>query len=312
MARTPRVPKELKNAPFTLAEARRHGLTPSALRGKAWKRIGAELYCWRDLQQDPWALLAAWARTLPTRMVFARSTAAWILGLELDRGNPIEVDVPTLGVRSRPGLSVRHCQISPRDVRTIRGLRTTTLHRTLRDLCATKPALDALIAIDTALHLHLTDMKTLAAASKGGGHGAPRLASLAKIAALAESPMETRLRWLLLDAGLPRPEVQIDLLDASGEFVGRADLFYRQARLVIEYDGGTHRERLVDDDRRQNLVLNAGFHMLRFTAADVYQRPAVVAAQVRSALLAQDGRNSGRRSAVAAQERRNGRLLARR
>lgn len=95
--------------------------------------------------------------------------------------------------------------------------------------------------------------------------------------------METRLRWLLVSNGLPRPEVQADLHDDAGDFVGRADLLYRAARLVVEFDGGNHRERLVSDDRRQNLVTGAGFRVLRFTSADIYQQPDVVAAQVRGA-----------------------------
>jgi very-short-patch-repair endonuclease len=96
--------------------------------------------------------------------------------------------------------------------------------------------------------------------------------------------METRLRWLLIQAGLPKPEVQTDLRDSSANFVGRADLYYPAARLVVEYDGGNHRERLVTDDRRQNLLANAGYRLLRFTAADVYQHPDVVVAQVRASL----------------------------
>ncbi|HMJ40339.1 MAG TPA: DUF559 domain-containing protein, partial [Verrucomicrobiae bacterium] len=64
-----------------------------------------------------------------------------------------------------------------------------------------------------------------------------------------------------------------------------ADLYYPEGRLVLEYDGGNHRDRLVEDDRRQNLVVNAGFRLLRFTAADVLNRPDGVQAQVRSALL---------------------------
>ena len=71
--------------------------------------------------------------------------------------------------------------------------------------------------------------------------------------------METRLRWLMFSAGLPRPDVQVDLHDAEGGFLGRADLYYPAARLVVEFDGGNHRERLVSDDRRQNLLIGAGF-----------------------------------------------------
>jgi very-short-patch-repair endonuclease len=88
----------------------------------------------------------------------------------------------------------------------------------------------------------------------------------------------------LLQARLPRPEVQTELGDAA-RFAGRVDLYYPGARLVLEFDGGNHRERLVEDDRRQNLLVNAGFRLLRFTAADIYQRPDVVVEQVRAALL---------------------------
>ena len=96
--------------------------------------------------------------------------------------------------------------------------------------------------------------------------------------------METRLRWLLIQSGLPRPEVQTNLRDRDQRFVGRADLYYSAARLIIEYDGGNHRERLIEDNRRQNLLINAGFRLLRFTAPDIHHRPDVVVAQVQLAL----------------------------
>jgi len=148
------------------------------------------------------------------------------------------------------------------------------------------PSVEALVGLDMAIHMRLTNSEKVHfyAEQVGGRQGARRLRALAEIAAAAESPMETRLRWLLLRASLPTPEVQQDLHDASGRFVGRADLYYRTARLVIEFDGGNHRERLVSDDRRQNLLINAGFRLLRFTTADVHQRPETVAAQVMAAL----------------------------
>ena len=97
----------------------------------------------------------------------------------------------------------------------------------------------------------------------------------------AESPMETRLRMLLVIAGLPKPEVQVSVHDDRGRFLGRPDLLYPRQRLAIEYDGGTHRDRLVDDNRRQNGLVGAGYRLLRFTAADVYGTPDTVAMQVR-------------------------------
>src|SRR3989454_4818344 len=97
----------------------------------------------------------------------------------------------------------------------------------------------------------------------------------------AESAMETRLRILLVLTGLPRPEVQVSIRDDDGRFLGRPDLLYRLQRLAIEYDGGNHRDRLVDDNRRQNGLVGAGFRLLRFTAADVDGTPNAVATQGR-------------------------------
>lgn len=102
----------------------------------------------------------------------------------------------------------------------------------------------------------------------------------------AESPMETRLRMLLVLNGLPRPELQVTIRDAKGEFAGRVDLYYRERRLGIEYDGETHRASLVEDNRRQNRLLKAGVRLLRFTGSDVRRRPDSVLAQVRDLLAA--------------------------
>jgi very-short-patch-repair endonuclease len=244
------------------------------------------------VQEDAWLRLLACKELLPPEAAFAGATAAWVLGLDLDPINPVEVVVPPLShVRSRPGLTVRRCQIAPRDVVIVRKLRATNLLWTLADLCLRCAAVEALIAIDMALRARLTNsvaLDTYANRARGRA-GAGRLRFLASLAAPAESPMETRLRWLLSQARLPRPEVQTNLHDADGRFVGRADLYYPSARLVLEYDGGTHRDRLVSDDRRQNLLINAGFRLLRFTAADIHNRPEVVESQVRGALMRTGG-----------------------
>lgn len=90
---------------------------------------------------------------------------------------------------------------------------------------------------------------------------------------------------MIVLAGLPRPEVQVAIHDLRGRLLGRPDLLYRPGRLAIEYDGVNHRDRLVEDNRRQNGIIGAGFRLLRFTAADVYRTPEAVIAQVRQALL---------------------------
>jgi very-short-patch-repair endonuclease len=297
MARPPSVPPELTKGPFTLEEARAAGLTLSALTSKAWRRLGAELYCLADLSEDPWRLLSAWQRSLPAGAVFTGATAAWLFGLDLEPSDPVEIVVPPeSGIRSRVGLSVRRCELPSTEVVSIRGLRATTLPCTLAAICSQWPAVEALVAIDMAVCAGLTDPIALGRYAEAASrrHGAGRLRSLAAVAAPAESPMETRLRWLLIRAGLPRPEVQTNLHDGKGRFIGRADLYYPAAKLILEYDGGNHRERLVEDDRRQNLLIDAGFRLLRFTATDVHNRQEVIEAQVRGSLISGSSRSRPR------------------
>jgi len=222
---------------------------------------------------------------LPPTATFVGRTAAWIHGIDVQAADPIQISEP--GLESRAGLDVWHIDVRD-ETEEIRGLPVTSLNRTLLDLCATLPRVEALVALDMACHANLIDRDALRQYADGvnGRRGAARLRRLAGLAAPAESPMETRLRWLLLEAGLPAPEVQTDLYDDSGNFLGRADLYYPQANLVIEFDGGNHRDRLVGDNRRQNSLHRAGYKMLRFTAPDVYGRPHNVVALVTSALKA--------------------------
>ncbi len=291
MGKAPRIPPELKERPFSLSEAKEAGLTRHSLSGKTWQRISTGLYRWSELPEDPWLTLSAWRRFLPPETVFTGASAAWLFGLDLEPTDPVEIVVPPAsGIRTRAGLLVRHCEIAATDVVSIRGLRALALPLTLAGLCQRCSAVEALIAIDMAVRQGLTEPPALdqyAEAAKGRP-GMARMRLLAPLAAPAESPMETRLRWLLIQAGLPRPEVQATLRDGAARFVGRVDLYYPEARLVLEYDGGNHRDRLVEDNRRQNVLINAGYRLLRFTAADIYGTPDVVVAQVRAAL--QDGR----------------------
>lgn len=69
-------------------------------------------------------------------------------------------------------------------------------------------------------------------------------------------------------------------------FLGRVDLYYREARLAIEYDGGIHRDNLAEDNRRQNRLVDSGVRILRFTAGDIYGSPDRVVSLVRKALAA--------------------------
>ncbi len=251
------------------------------------------LYCARDAAEDPLEVLRGWLRILPDGSMFAGATAAWLHGLDLDPLNPIEVIVGAdRGVRSRNGLTARRCSVEAADVVTARGLRATAVHRTLADLCCWRAPVEALVVVDMAIASGVADRVAVMhyARSMGARAGSVALRELIEIAEPAESPMETRLRWLMVRDGLPRPHVQVNLYNAAGGLIARVDMYYPSARLVIEFDGMNHVQRLVSDDRRQNLLVNAGYHLLRFTTADLKDRPDLIVMQVRSALAAATNR----------------------
>jgi Protein of unknown function (DUF559) len=230
---------------------------------------------------------------LPEGTTFAGGTAAWLHGLATDPLNPIEVIVgPDKGVRSRSGLTARRWVVDASDLVVARGPRATSVHRTLADICCWREPVEALVVLDMAIASGVAERVALMhyARSIGTRAGSVIFRELIELAEPAESPMETRLRWLFHQNGLPRPQVQVNLYNAAGGLIARADMYYPATRLVVEFDGMNHVQRLVSDDRRQNLLVNAGYQLLRFTTADLKDRPDVIVMQVRAALAAATNR----------------------
>lgn len=282
-----RIPEALKKGPFTLAQAREAGLERWHLRGTSWRRVGPATYMSAAVADSPMQQLRAAQLRLPAVAAFSGMTAAWLHGLDVEPCHPVEATVPT--ERKLAGMSVRRASLDERDVVTVRGLRVTSIVRTLADLCLQTNLVEAVVLLDMALHARLTTVADVA--SWAAGHSArPGIRRLRRALELAdgaaESPMESRLRMLLVLARLPRPQVQVPIHNQYGRFSGRVDLYYERCRLGIEYDGAQHRESITYDDRRQNRLLDAGIRLLRFTASDVFNDPGAIVAQVRQQLRA--------------------------
>jgi len=273
---------------ISLGEARAAGLTRDQLQGRRWRRLGYALYAPSDQPVDPVDVMTALSRRLPGDATFSGASAAWLHGLDVRPDDPCEITLPArCGVSAVAGLRVRRAKLPPADVVVRRGLRATCMPRTLTDLAWRLPLEDAVVITDMALHAQLTDHAQIQRwmEQRPLYRGRRRLRAVLDVAdGGAESPMESRLRTLLVRAGLPRPLTQVRLFDAAGSFLGRVDLYYPQARLAIEYDGENHRDRLLADNRRQNAILRSGVRLLRYCAADVLGTPFVVLAQVREAL----------------------------
>jgi very-short-patch-repair endonuclease len=276
---------------FRFNEAAAFGVTVDQLRGKRFTSPFHGVHV-----ADPCASLADRCRAallvIPAESTFSDETAAALMGLP-DVGEPavVHVTVPVGVAQIRRRGVVGHVRdLLEDEVGVAGGLRVTSAARTFLDLAARLPR-HALVGIgDAMLRAGLARPADLAemAHAHAGRRGSGRVrAMVALLEARAESVMESALRLLLLDAGLPMPEVNVNLYDALGNFIARGDLVYRKAKIVVEYDGDQHRldrAQFVRDVRRGSELAASGYLVLRFTASDVYRRPQYVVATVRAAL----------------------------
>jgi len=190
--------------------------------------------------------------------------------------------------RNRRDRLLHRVQLPPEDVERRWGMPVTTPARTWRDLGAlVEPA--ALLAVTDQLIdvLCRPDELQRALDRAPSGRGAARCRRVLAIAdPRVDSPMESVTRWLLHEAGLPRPALQYQVRDDRGRQIGFGDMAWPENKVLVEFDGNVHRERrvFVDDLRRQNRLVLEGWTVLRFTSADVLGRPQEVVAAVRRAL----------------------------
>jgi hypothetical protein len=88
--------------------------------------------------------------------------------------------------------------------------------------------------------------------------------------------METRLRLLLVLSGLPEPEVNRTIRADNGDALRRYDLSWPAARVIVEYDGRQHVERVEqwesDLDRRE-AIDDEGWRIVVITARGIYGQP---------------------------------------
>jgi hypothetical protein len=165
---------------------------------------------------------------------------------------------------------------------------------------ATLVALDDLVAIGDALVLdpHQLDphdirpwatrdaLLTAVADSRGPGCRLARRA-MGLVREGAESRPETLLRLLLVRSGLPEPELNPDIHDARGRFIGRADLVYRAARVIVEYDGDQHRTSRAQYEKdivRLERFRDSGWPVIQVRDHGLFRTPGRTIARVRAAL----------------------------
>lgn len=178
------------------------------------------------------------------------------------------------GGNRRPGHHGRRRNLPDDHITTLHGLPITNPSRTLVDL-AGRFGLPLVVAFgDFALRQGCLTAASLDSCIRAcAGQRGIRRARLAceLLDARAESPRESILRVILIEAGLPAPTPQFVIRSSSGDFIARGDLVYEDAKIVLEYDGEHHltRDQQASDADRRHLLSMDGWLVVTLTALDL-------------------------------------------
>ena len=276
--------------PFLRRTALDAGITPKALRGPGFRLVLPGTY--------------VAATTVVTPRVRARAAllpyagAAWASHASAAR--LYDLPVPTIAdehvsVR-RAGLRRRH-----RGVKAHVGRHAAT--RMVNGVRVTEPLM---LFVEMAEMLTLVDLVVLGDALVRRGFFTPEMlvrfctdvrhkaASPARQAAAyvrrhVDSPMETRLRMLLVLAGLPEPQVNLTVRDENGEVIRKYDLSYPEVKVAVEFNGKVHV--LVPgaweaDLERRDAMDDQGWRLVPVISSGIYATPEQTLRRVHRVLLA--------------------------
>lgn len=287
------VPALETRRPFTRADALAAGISAKQLRGSRFRRIFNGVYV--DARVPDHALVRAEAALLlhPPGGFASHVTAAQIHGVPVPTDPLTHVTVPCAAYRRRrQGI---RCHVGQAQLETIGGVRVSGPHSMFLELASILSLVDLVVVGDALVRLGKATPESLVAACEASDarHAAAALRAARYVRPDVDSPMETRLRMLIVLAGLPEPEVNHKIHDEHGRVTRRFDLSYPSVRLIVEYDGRQHvevRDNWTSDLRRREEFDDADWRILIVTSAGIYKNPGETINRIHRALRRQGWR----------------------
>jgi very-short-patch-repair endonuclease len=272
--------------PFIGSEAVASGALTKAQLATRYCRLFPDVYVDRDV--DVTAELRARAGWLWTgrRGVVAGFAAAALHGSKwVDDGQVVELIHDNL--RNPAGIQTHRERIDEDEIEVTAGIPVTSPVRTALDFGCWFPIMTAVAGIDAlarATDLKAVDVELLVRRYAGRRGIARARQALELFDAGAQSPKESWLRVVLSQAGLPKPQTQIPVLDEFGSAIAYLDMGWEDVKVAVEYDGEQHRRdrrQYTWDVRRSEMLARLGWIVIRVVAGD---RPGEVVRRVRAAL----------------------------
>lgn len=281
---------------LTTHDLRTQGLSDNDIRRLvrrgALRRVRQRVYATDPAPADALTALIesclAALRLLPDGSLMCHVTAAALYGYVPPIAGDVHVLLPPGDRHDRLAAVQLHEDRAAEPTERL-GVPCTSRLRTILDVARTSSREQAVRLLDAAGQqepdllgaAQLTEPREL---PRRGRRLAPARAKMAT--GLAESPLETLAMLLWRDSGLPLP-VQQAVIRVAGQFCGRVDFLWPAAKLIVEVDGLAKYADPTEWQRekiRQNRLVAAGYTILRFTWADITQRPEVTVAQIDRAL----------------------------
>jgi hypothetical protein len=215
------------------------------------------------------------------------ATSLALHGISAVNDTNVHLTVPyARRVESRPGLVIHRAELTPHDVIELDGLAVFSLDLALADFLCDGDKRMAFAALDEAMHGLVADHCQMLRdnvrdrisdrRSKRGIHRAQMLLALAT--GKAESPPESILRLIVVEAGFPVPEAQLEITDIDGRKLYVLDIAWPALRIALEYDGyAAHEERHEHDAVRDQRLAGRGWATIRAMAADLRDPSRVLA-----------------------------------
>ncbi|MCW2792403.1 MAG: hypothetical protein JWO76_1501 [Nocardioides sp.] len=264
--------------PFTRADAVAAGISPRRLGGSRFRRIFRGVYISSAVRPTQRERIEGALLLLPEGAWASHVSAAHWCGVVVPQTSLVHVSVRhSEDRRWQPGLKPHVAPLHTR-VRRHGGILVSDPARMFIELASVLDLVDLVVAGDSLIRVFGMKAEELVAAlDKTRDYWSPAARYAAQfVRDGVDSPMESRLRMLLVLAGLPEPEVNFMLRDEDGRIVARFDLSYPRLRVIVEYDGRQHVEIMEnwesDLDRREFLD-NEEWRILKVTSRGIYVEP---------------------------------------
>ncbi|SON62120.1 hypothetical protein MSIMFI_03641 [Mycobacterium simulans] len=220
--------------------------------------------------------LAALDLFMRRHAVVCMGTAAKLYGFDVENTNTIHVLDP--GVRMRPTVGLMVHQRTGAPLQRVAGRLATAPAWTAVEVARQLRRPRALATLDAALRSTQCTRNEIEAAivEQRGRRGIVAVRELLPLVdARAESAMESEARLVMIDHGLPLPELQYSIYGRDGE-LWRVDFAWPDARLAAEYESvewHAGRNEMLRDKARWGMIQELGWTIVPIVVDDVRHEP---------------------------------------